>query len=142
MKIIIRGRKISKGVGEGEALVSLSPISFFGGVDPKSGFMVERGHELEGKCVKGKVLVFPQGKGSTAGSWVLFSMVDYGNAPKAIINVETEPIVAVGAIIGDIPLIDKPDQNLFEIINTGDWVRVNADEGWIEVCPQPRRPEG
>lgn len=133
MKLIIHGRKISKGTGEGPALVSRSAISFFGGVDPKSGLMIEKGHELEGMSVKGKVLVFPYGRGSTAGSWVLYAMAEYGTAPSAMINVQTEPIVAVGAIVSGIPLIDKPEQNLFDSINTGDWVKVNADEGLIEV---------
>jgi predicted aconitase with swiveling domain len=133
MKIIIHGRKISKGTGEGPALVSGSAISFFGGVDPKSGLVIEKGHELEGMNVKGKVLVFSHGKGSTAGSWVLYAMKDYGTAPSAIINVETEPIVAVGAIVSGIPLVDKPDRNLFASINTDDWVKVDADEGIIEI---------
>lgn len=133
MKIIIHGRKISKGRGEGPALVSGSAISFFGGVDPKSGLVIEKGHELEGKCVKGKVLIFPCGKGSTAGSWILYSMAEYGTAPSAIVNIETEAIVAVGAILSGIPLIDNPDQNPFVNINTDDWVRVDADEGIIEI---------
>ena len=133
MKIIIHGRKISKGVGEGPALVSRSAISFLGGVDPKSGLMIEKGHELEGMNVKGKVLVFPHGKGSTAGPWILYAMAENGTAPCAIINIHTEPIVAVGTIVSGIPLVDKPDENLFESIHTGDWVKVNADEGIIEI---------
>jgi uncharacterized protein len=133
MKIAIRGRSISKGHGEGPALISRSAISFYGGIDPQSGLVIEKGHELEGQSVKGKVLVFPYGKGSTVGSWALFSLADYGNAPAAIINVQTEPIVAVGAIMGNIPLVDQPEQDIFAAVRTGDWVKVNADEGRIEV---------
>ncbi len=133
MKIVIRGRTISKGVGQGPALVSRSPLSFFGGIDPQSGLVIEKGHELEGRSVKGKILVFPSGKGSTVGSWALFSLAENGNGPRAIVNVQTEPIVAVGAIIGNIPLVDQPDREIFETIHTDDWVQVNGDEGWIEV---------
>jgi predicted aconitase with swiveling domain len=104
-----------------------------GDIDAKSGVIIQRGHELAGQSVKGKVFIFPYGKGSTAGSWVLYSMADYGTAPSAIVNVETETIVAVGAIIGNIPMVDKPDQDLFGTINTGDWVKVDANRGVIEV---------
>jgi predicted aconitase with swiveling domain len=106
---------------EGEALVSSEPISFFGGVDPDTGVVVEAGHQLEGQCVAGRVLVFPTGKGSTVGSYILYRMKKGGVAPAAIVNFESEPIVAVGAIISDIPLVDGVEMGK---IATGDWVQV------------------
>lgn len=117
---------------EGEALVTRMPISFWGGVNPKTGVVVEKGHELEGRSISNKVLVFPYGKGSTVGSYVIYGLAKLGVAPKAIINMETEPIVAIGAIIAGIPVVDKPDKDLM-VIKTGDHVKVNADQGIIEV---------
>ena len=132
-RIILKGRCISKGKGEGEALVSREPISFVGGVDPDTGVVVERGHELEGKCIKGKVLIFPHGKGSTAGSWIIYATSRRGTAPSAIINARGEPIIVTGAVIGKIPMVDMVEPDPFDVIETGDFVRVNADEGIVEV---------
>jgi len=103
------GRIIYKGKAEGEALVTSQPISFYGGVDPNNGVVLEKGHELQGQSVKGKILVFPQGKGSTVGSYTLYRMKKNGVAPAGMINKECETIVAVGAIISEIPCVDKID---------------------------------
>jgi predicted aconitase with swiveling domain len=105
----LKGRIIYKGKAEGEALVTNTPISFYGGVDPNTGIVLEKGHELEGVSVKDKILVFPQGKGSTVGSYTLYRMKKTGTAPAGMINKETETIVAVGAIISEIPFVDKID---------------------------------
>jgi len=105
----LKGRIIYNGKAEGEALVTNMPISFYGGVDPNTGIVIEKGHELEGVSIKNKILVFPQGKGSTVGSYTLYRMKKNGTAPIGMINKETETIVAVGAIISEIPFIDKID---------------------------------
>jgi predicted aconitase with swiveling domain len=105
----LKGRIIYKGKAEGEALVTTQPISFYGGVDPNTGVVTEKGHELQGQSVKGKILVFPQGKGSTVGSYTLYRLKKNGVAPAGMINKETETIIAVGAIISEIPTIDKVD---------------------------------
>ena len=102
-----QGRKICSGQATGEALVSSMGISFFGGVDPESGMVVERGHELEGQSIAGKVLVFPSGKGSTVGSYTLYRLQRGGKAPAAIVNTECETITAVGCIIAEIPCVDQ-----------------------------------
>jgi predicted aconitase with swiveling domain len=128
--MILEGRKVMKGHAEGEALVSSEAISFYGGVDPETGNVAEKGHPLEGKSVRGKVLVFPTGKGSTVGSYALYDMKKRGNAPAAIINAEIETIVAVGAIISGIPCVDKID---ISKIKTGDRVTVDADSGKVEI---------
>ena len=117
----LKGRTISKGKGEGEALVTSQPISFYGGVDPNTGVVIEKGHELQGQSVKGKILVFPTGKGSTVGSYTLYRMKKNGTAPAAIINKECETVVAVGAIISEIPCVDKVD---ISKIKTGNHVQV------------------
>ena len=128
----LKGRSLVKGEVEGEALVTSQPISFFGGVNPKTGFVVEKNHELYGEKVTGKILVFPYGKGSSVGSYVLYAMARYGTAPLAIINLKTDPIIAVGCALANIPLIDRLDKNPLEAIKTGDKVKVFLD-GWVEV---------
>jgi predicted aconitase with swiveling domain len=117
----LKGRTISKGVAEGEALATTQPISFYGGVDPDTSEIIEKGHELQGNRVKGKMLVFPNGKGSTVGSYTLYRMKNSGTSPIGIINRECETVVAVGAIISEIPCVDKIDISKIE---TGDIVRV------------------
>ena len=126
----LRGRKICRGRAEGEALVSKEAISFFGGVDPDTGRVVEKGHPLEGKEVTGKILVFPRGKGSTVGPYTIYRLKKNGKAPAAIVNKECETIVAVGAIISEIPCIDKID---IDKIANGNRLVLNADEGIIEI---------
>jgi len=105
----MEGRIICKGKASGQALVSAMPVSFFGGIDPKSGLVIEKGHELEGKSIVGRVFVFPKGKGSTVGSYIIYQLAKNGKAPAAIVNAETEPIIAQGAILGGIPCVDKVD---------------------------------
>jgi uncharacterized protein len=126
-------RLIKSGVAEGEALVSSVPIGFLGGVEVGTGIVTERGHPLEGACVAGRILVFPTGKGSTVGSYVLYQLAANGMAPAAIINAESEPIVAVGAIISDIPMVDHVP---IERIQTGDRVRVEGER--VTVWPARR----
>jgi len=126
----LQGRKIYPGCAEGSALVTHMGISFFGGVDPDTGLIVEKGHELEGQPVCGRILVFPSGKGSTVGSYTLFRLKKAGKAPAAILNVECETITAVGCIIAEIPCLDQVD---IDQIHTGDLLRIDAGEGTIEV---------
>jgi predicted aconitase with swiveling domain len=128
--IELRGRKICRGRAEGEALVSKEAISFFGGVDPDTGRVVEKGHPLEGREITGKILVFPRGKGSTVGPYTIYRLKKNGKAPAAIVNKECETIVAVGAIISEIPCIDKID---IDKISDGDRLILNADEGIMKI---------
>ena len=131
MILIVRGRSISRGKGTGRLLVSPAPISFLSGVDPETGIVVEKGHPLEGKSVAGTVLVFPFGKGSTVGSYVLYALAKNGHAPAAIVNVEAEAIIATGAIIGNIPMIDRPEVPL-DSLGDGTMVTVDGDKGVLE----------
>ena len=117
----LKGRIISRGIGEGEALKTSQPISFYGGVDPETSEILEKGHELQGKQIKGKILVFPIGKGSTVGSYTLYRLKKGGVAPAGIINKECETVVAVGAIISEIPCVDEIDISKIE---TGDIVHL------------------
>ncbi len=134
--IKLKGRTISRGCAKGEVLLSRDPISFLGSIDPKTGVVIEENHALEGKSIQGKVLVFPHGKGSTVGSYVMYQLKKNGVAPVAIVNMETEPIVAVGAIISEIPLVDMLERNPYEVLNNGDLVLVNGSKGYIELIKQ------
>lgn len=117
----LKGRIIHRGKCKGEALVTSQPISFYGGVDPTTGEVLEKGHELLGKSVKGKVLVFPTGKGSTVGSYTLYRLKKNFMAPAGIVNRECDTVVAVGAIISEIPCVDKID---ISRLKTGDHVQI------------------
>lgn len=129
-KMKLKGRKIYKGIAEGEAIVTKDGISFYGGVDPDTGKVVEVGHELEGQSITGKILVFPTGKGSTVGSYTLYRMKKNNTAPAAIVNEQIDTIIAVGCIISEIPCVDKIDVNE---IKTGQRMVVNGSEGTVEV---------
>jgi predicted aconitase with swiveling domain len=120
----LKGRIIYGGKAEGEALVTGQPISFYGGVDPATGVVIEKGHELQGQSVKGKILVFPTGKGSTVGSYTLYRMKKNGTAPAGMVNRECETVVAVGAIISEIPCVDKVD---ISKIKTGVKIQIDTD---------------
>ncbi|MDV0446241.1 hypothetical protein MsAg5_00690 [Methanosarcinaceae archaeon Ag5] len=132
-KMIVHGRPISRGVASGPVLLTKDPISFLGNVDPKTGNVIDPAHELYGKCIKDAVLVFPAGKGSTVGSYVIYQLKKNNVAPAAIINLDCEPIVAVGAIISEIPLIDQLEKNPYDLLTDGDVVVVNSADGFIEI---------
>jgi len=142
IKLTVKGHGVVKGVAEGLALVSGQNLSLWGGLNPKTGLIIDKRHELYGQQVKSRVLVFPYGKGSTTGAIVFLEAVKCGNAPAAIVNVETEPILASGALIAQIlyretiPIVDRLDKNPVEIIRTNDYVRVDGDKGLVEI----RRP--
>ncbi|MFA5077435.1 MAG: DUF126 domain-containing protein [Candidatus Micrarchaeia archaeon] len=127
----VKGRIIARGKGKGKVLISKDAISFLGGVDPKTGVVIEKGHALEGKCIAGTVLVFPRGKGSTVGSYVILQLKKNGKAPAAIINAEAEPIIAVGAIISKIPMLDKLEKDPFASFRDGQEAEVDADKGAV-----------
>lgn len=127
----IKGRIIARGKAAGKVLISKDAISFLGGIDPKTGIVIEKGHALEGKNVAGTVLVFPTGKGSTVGSYVMLQLMKNKKAPAAIINAVAEPIIAVGAIISKIPMLDKLEKDPFITLKDGMNVEVDADNGEI-----------
>lgn len=129
----LKGRAVVAGSCKGQALVSLKPISFLGGINPNSGIIVEKNHDLKGECITDKVLCFPYGHGSTVGSYVLYSLVKRSLGPKAIVNQVADPVVVVGAIIAGIPMVDKID---IQQIKTDDTVEVNGDKGLVKILRQ------
>jgi len=126
----MKGRMISPGKVTGKAIVSKEPIGFYGGIDIKTGVVIEKGHPLEGECVKDKILVFPCGKGSTVGSYVIYGIKKNDVAPAGIINKETETIVATGVILAGIPCVDQIN---IDKIKNDDTVLLNADKGICEI---------
>lgn len=129
-QITLKGRGIIEGHCKAEALVSTKPISFLGDVDPKTGKVVGKNLDIYGECVTDKVLCFPHGHGSTVGSYVLYSLAKNKLAPKAIVNEKADPVIVVGAVIANIPMIDQIDINQ---IKTGEMVEVDAHKGLIKI---------
>jgi len=129
----IKARSISRGKASGEVLITEEPLGFLGGVDPNTGEIIEPWHPLKGKNIAGKILVFPHGKGSTVGSYVMLQLAKNKKSPAAIINVSAEPIITVGAIISKIPMVDKPDTDIYKILKEGQKIEVDADNGIIRT---------
>jgi hypothetical protein len=129
-RITLNGRSIVEGCCTAEALVSQKPISFLGGVDPADGRIIQKDHDLCGRCVKDKILCFPHGHGSTVGSYVLYSLARNNLAPKAIVNETADPVVVVGAIIADVTMVDRVD---ITRISTGDLVEVDGTKGVVTI---------
>lgn len=128
-----KGRSISKGTAEGEVLVTRQPLSFFGGVNPENGCVVEKDHELYNICVADKILVMPTSKGSTGSTWILIRLSENKVAPKAIITVETDVIVTAGVIIGQIPTIDQLPFDPTQRFKNSQILMVNGDKGEVGI---------
>ena len=132
-KVVLHGRKVVGGVVEGEALVTRDHISGWGGIDPRTGSVIEVRHELRGRSFAGKVLVFPGAKGSSGWSAMFHATRLYGKAPAAMLFNEMTTKVALGAVVTHAPAMTYFDHDPLECIETGDWVRVDADAGIVEV---------
>jgi len=137
--IRLAAKPVTRGIAEGEALVTRMAISFTGGLDPQTGIIKEPGHELYGQCVAGKILVFPNGKGSTTGSWQYYAAFKRGNAPKGIINQTAEGVVAVSAIITQTPMVHQLEKDPLDCIENGDFVRIDADAGVVEILKRQEK---
>lgn len=133
--INIKGKTIVPGIVKAEAIVSQMPISFTGGMNPNTGEIREAGHDLLGKSLAGKIVIFPVGKGSTTGSWQFYIAYKKGVAPKGIINAKAEAVVTAAAVITNTPMIHLLEKNPLEVIKTGDTVIINGDEGFVEIIP-------
>ena len=136
--VVIKCRGLVKGKGEGEALAAPTTLSFWGEVDPLSGRVIAAGHPLEGRSLRGKVLVIESTKGSSATSLVMGLAHQQGNAPAAIVNVNVDCLAVLECVVNGIPMVAELEQDPFEIIETGDHVCVNADNGTITVTKRRR----
>jgi len=143
-KLLIKGRGINGGVAEGEAMVTGQAFGFSHGVETSTGRVTDSGHEWLGQNIRGKVIVFPYGKGSVTGGLYILEAAKQGNTPAAVINLETDPVVAGGFIMADllygkqIPVVHRPDRNPIGLIKNGDRVKVDGNKGTIEVYQQKR----
>jgi uncharacterized protein len=136
--ILLHGRKVSGGCAEGEAMVTHETISGWGGIDPMTGTIIETHHELRGQSFKGKILVFPGAKGSSGWSNAFHMTRLTNSAPRAMVfNVMTTKI-ALGAVVMRVPAVTELDRDPLTIIETGDWVKVDADSGVIEITKNGR----
>jgi predicted aconitase with swiveling domain len=131
--MILQGKTVKKGKVEGEAIVSQRPFSFLGDLNVNTGKVVPKGHDLEGQSIAGKIFVFATGKGSTVGPNVAHQAKQLGNAPSGMICLEVEPVMAMVAIMNDIPMVHKLDRNPLELIKTGDYIKMDATNGIVEV---------
>lgn len=138
MKTIL-GRGVIEGTAKGEAIVSTQSFGFFGGVDPSTGFVIDKWHELYGQNIKGKIMVYPEGRGSTVGAAVVLELVRTGCAPAAIINRKIETITAAGGLMArkfygkDLPMVDRLSEDPIQVIKTGDTVEVNGTTGEVII---------
>jgi predicted aconitase with swiveling domain/8-oxo-dGTP pyrophosphatase MutT (NUDIX family) len=126
----MRGRRIRTGTVRGRALACETPLSFLGGIDTSTGKVLDPECSLAGTSVKGKVLCFPYGRGSTVGSYAMYQLKLNGVSPKAIVNRSAEAIVATGAIMSETPMVDGIDVSL---ISTGDRLLVDAGTGTVDL---------
>jgi hypothetical protein len=136
--IVLHGRKVVGGVAAAQALVSHETISGWGGIDPARGVIIEPRHELFGQCFTGKILVFPGAKGSSGWSGFFQSTRLLGTAPAGLIFTALSTKAALGAVVTRVPAVTGLDQDPCQVIATGDWVRIDADHGLMEVIPGPQ----
>ena len=140
-KLILRGRGCCQGIAEGEALVSQEPFGFWQGIDPETGIIINQRHDLAGQSITGKIFVFPYGRGSTGTPGIFMEAVRNGKGPAAIINLKSEPMIIVCALLAEeflkkqIPVVDGLNQNPMKIIKMGDKLRVNGNTGEVEILP-------
>ncbi len=136
--VVLHGRKVVGGVAEGEALVTREHISGWGGVDPRTGTIIETRHALRGQSFAGRVLLFPGAKGSSGWSNTFHLARVMGAAPAAMLFVEMTTKIALGAVVTHAPALTAFDRDPFSVIETGDWVRVDATQGRVEVFKKRR----
>jgi uncharacterized protein len=127
----IRGKKIFGGKVEGEAMVQQENFSFFGDVNRETG-IINVGTNA-GKSFKDKIFIFPKGKGSTLAPYVAINCVENGVAPKAILCQKADGVIALVGVMAKIPIVDEFEQDIMKMVKTGDYIKVDADEGVIEI---------
>jgi predicted aconitase with swiveling domain len=129
----LKGHRINGGRVEGEAIVCADAFSFLGDFDPTTGNCLIKTPGLEGKSMIDKVLVCPTGKGSSRGPLNTYRAMKLNKSPRAIVCIEAEPVLAAAAMVANMPMVDRLDKNPLEVIKTGDWVKVDGDNGIVEV---------
>lgn len=125
--------KISEGRTQAQAIISKDRIMFYQ-VRPEDGVMEEKDHCLEGKSIAAKILIFPGGKGSSVVQQDgLYHLDHFHNMPSALIVQDPDPVLVAGAIIMELPMVDRLPQEFYDTVKDGDQLIVNADEGYVEI---------
>lgn len=125
--------KISEGKAQAGAIITRDRIMFYQ-VRPEDGVMEEKNHELEGRSIAGKTLIFPGGKGSSVVQQDgLYHLDRFHNMPSALVIRDPDPVLVAGAIIMGLPMVDKVDPAFYQTVKDDDLVLVNADEGYVEI---------
>jgi hypothetical protein len=140
--IVLHGRKVVGGLAQGEALVTKETISGWGGIDPQTGTIIERRHELRGQSFRDKILVFPGAKGSSGWSSFFHRARLAGAAPRGMIFKKMTTKIALGAVVTRCPAVTDLDQDPLTVIETGDWVEIDGDQGIVKVTKRQERPAG
>jgi len=136
---IFQGKGCAPGEFQGEAVVSNQPFGFWQGLDPQTGLVIDKRHDLCGASLKGKVFVFPYGRGSTGTPGIFLEAVRNGCAPAAIVNVKSEPMIVMCALLAEaffkvqIPIVDGLQGDAGAALKTGDRVRVSGTTGEVEI---------
>jgi predicted aconitase with swiveling domain len=139
MSVLISGRGRVEGQVEAEAIVSRLPFGFWQGLDPQTGLVIDQRHDLVGQSLKDKVFVYPYGRGSTGTPGIFLEAVRNKVAPVAIINLTSEPMIQVCALLAksffgkSIPVVDGLEKNPIETIKTGDMVKIDGRAGTVEI---------
>src|SRR6059036_2504011 len=126
----LRARGIVPGRASGTAITSPAPFSFVGGVDSANGSILDDATGAAGERLEGRVFAFPTGKGSTVGSYVLYGLGKRGHGPAAIVNRRADAVLAVGATLAGIPMVDRVDVGG---LRTGDRMVVDGGRGTVEL---------
>ena len=126
---------IKGGQAEGEAIVLKTSFSFVGDLDILTGNGNGR-HELSGHNIAGKILVFPNGRGTTAAAMAGYWVKKLGKLPAGMICRKADPVAALNAIMNDFVLMDRPEIDPLTAIKTGDFVKMDGETGTIEVIQQ------
>jgi len=129
----LKGRRVNGGKAEGEAIVTHIPFSFLGEIEISTGKVPSPSHDLFGQSLAGKIFVCPTGKGSSVGPGVAYLAKMAGTMPKAMVVKEVEPVLASAILTANIPAVDKLNQDPLEVIETGDYIKMDADKGIVEV---------
>ena len=141
-RFTLKGRGASKGVAEGEALLTHDAISFLSDINITEGIITSPQSKCKGQSVSGKILIFPTGRGSTADPYGFYMLKKAGKAPKAVINIDANPTTVAGAIISNTPMVYKLDKNPLEIIEAGDHVLVDGNKGTVIITKKGRANDG
>lgn len=129
----IKGRIVYRGKCEGEAIVTEDTLAGWGGIDPNTGIVIDKFHELYGTNIKGKILVFRGARGSSgwAGTFHLARLKN--TAPAGVIFTELTSKLCLGILVMKCPAVTDLEINPFDVIKTGDYVKIDGDTGEVTI---------